>query len=317
MSVQSRRKPSKLFTATIYGFIWVGLLALMTRFVWGTLAEIRSQAVEGAERPYIVCYFLLLIGPTGIALGMMGRIEASKRLYLSVQLVNFTVLLGVIRVVLHLAGGNGLAFFLGNPEPGVVSLYEAFFIWVLFLFGAVLHVLSVMNDRYRNQIRIGVGGILFIIGILLPKMLDSYALVRASCMSSLPKDAYIIEAQCQERAIETIPMFTMAIGFSAALMVLFFVSMLSPTIQRFISSLTDPGTDSRMSGSLSDTLEGADSQWNLPEREPETAVLPSSAESLPSALQRNSQFGSFTAAVLGGAVVWMIQTVGKRLSGPR
>ena len=136
-------------------------------------------------------------------------------------------------------------------------------------------------------------------------------------MSSLPKDAYIIEAQCQERAIETIPMFTMAIGFSAALMVLFFVSMLSPTIQRFISSLTDPGTDSRMSGSLSDTLEGADSQWNLPEREPETAVLPSSAESLPSALQRNSQFGSFTAAVLGGAVVWMIQTVGKRLSGPR
>lgn len=316
MSVQSRRKPSKLFTATVYGLIWLALLALMICCVLGTLAEIRTQAVEGAERPYIVCYFLLLISPTGIALGMMGRIKASKRLYLSVQLVNFTVLLGVIRVVLLLAGGNGLAFFLGNPEAGVVSLYEAFFIWVLFLFGAVLQVLSVMNDKYRNKIRIGVGGILFVISILLPKLLDSYALVRANCTGPLPKDVYI-KAQCQEQAIETIPMFTMAIAFSAALMVLFFVSMLSPAVERFISSLTNPGTDSRMSGSLSEALEGAEPERNLPKREPETIVRPSNAEPLPAAVRSNNHFGSFTAAVLGGVVVWTIQTVGKRISGPR
>ena len=316
MSVQSRRKPSKLFTATVYGLIWLALLVLMICCVLGTLAEIRTQAVEGAERPYIVCYFLLLISPTGIALGMMGRIKASKRLYLSVQLVNFTVLLGVIRVVLLLAGGNGLAFFLGNPEAGVVSLYEAFFIWVLFLFGAVLQVLSVMNDKYRNKIRIGVGGILFAISILLPKLLDSYALVRANCTGPLPKDVYI-KAQCQEQAIETIPMFTMAIAFSAALMVLFFVSMLSPAVERFISSLTNPGTDSRMSGSLSEALEGAEPERNLPKREPETIVRPSNAEPLPAAVRSNNHFGSFTAAVLGGVVVWTIQTVGKRISGPR
>ena len=246
----------------------------------------------------------------------MGRIKASKRLYLSVQLVNFTVLLGVIRVVLLLAGGNGLAFFLGNPEAGVVSLYEAFFIWVLFLFGAVLQVLSVMNDKYRNKIRIGVGGILFVISILLPKLLDSYALVRANCTGPLPKDVYI-KAQCQEQAIETIPMFTMAIAFSAALMVLFFVSMLSPAVERFISSLTNPGTDSRMSGSLSEALEGAEPERNLPKREPETIVRPSNAEPLPAAVRSNNHFGSFTAAVLGGVVVWTIQTVGKRISGPR
>ena len=172
-----------------------------------------------------------------------------------------------------------------------------------------------MNERRRNEIRIGVGGILFAISILLPKLLDSYALVRASCTSPLLEDMSI-KAQCQERAIETIPMFTMAIALSAALMVLFFVSMLSPTIGRFNRFLTDPGTDSRATGSLSDTLEGAELEQNLPEREPETAALPSSAESLPSALQRNSHFVSFTAAVLGGAIVWMIQTVGKRLSGP-
>ena len=140
------------------------------------------------------------------------------------QLLNFTVLLGVFRGVLRLAGGNGFAFFLGNPEPGVVSLYEAFFIWFLFLVGAALQMLSVMNDKYRNEIRIGVGGILFIISIFLPNMLSSFALLRAMCTRPLPEGTCIKE-QGQTQAIETIPMFTMAIAFSAALAVLFFFTM--------------------------------------------------------------------------------------------
>ena len=111
MGVQSRRKPSKLFTATVYGFIWVGLLALMICCVWGTLAEIRTQAVEGTERIYAAWYFLPLLIPVTIAFCRTGVIEASKRLYLTVQLVNFTVLLGVFCIVLDLAGGSALAFF--------------------------------------------------------------------------------------------------------------------------------------------------------------------------------------------------------------
>ena len=316
MSVQSRRKPSKLFTATVYGLIWLALLALMICFVWGTIAEIKTQDEGRYTQAYIALYLFFLIILAVIAFCRIGGIEASKWLYLTVQLLNFIVLLGAFRGVLRLAGGNGFAFFLGNPEPGVVSLYEAFFIWFLFLVGAPLQMLSVMNDKYRNKIRIGVGGILFTISIFLPKLLDSYALLRASCTSPLPKNV-CIKAQCQEQAIETIPMFTMAIAFSAALMVLFFVSMLSPAVERFISSLTNPGTDSRMSGSLSEALEGAEPERNLPKREPETIVRPSNAEPLPAAVRSNNHFGSFTAAVLGGVVVWTIQTVGKRISGPR
>ena len=316
MSVQSRRKPSKLFTATIYGFIWGVLLVLMICCVWGTLAEIRTQAVEGTERIYAAWYFLPLLIPVTIAFCRTGVIEASKRLYLTVQLVNFTVLLGVFCIVLDLAGGSALAFFLGKPEPGVVSLYEAVFIWVLFPFGAILQILSVMNDKYRNKIRIGVGGILFVISILLPKLLDSYALVRATCAPPLPEDTSI-KAQCETQAIGTIPVFTMAIAFSTALMVLFFVSMLSPTIERFISWLTGDGTNARESGSLSDSLEGAQNQQNLPGQELETAVLPSSAEPPASVAQRHSSRGSFAAAVLGGAVVWTIQAIGKRMTKHR
>ncbi|WP_448750586.1 hypothetical protein [Actinomyces sp.] len=301
MSVQSRRKPNKLFTATVYGFIWSGLSALMICCVWGTLAEIRAQTIEGTEPSYIVCYFLSLLLPAVIAFCRMGGIEASKRLYITVQLVNFTVLMGVFWVVLDLAGGSALAFFLGNPEPGVVSAYETVFIWVFFLLGAILQILSVMNDRYRNNIRIGVGGILFVISILLPKALESYELLRAMCTSRLLGESYA-QAGCPAEAIETIPMFTMAIAFSAALMVLFFVNMFSPAVERFISSQTGDDTGT---------------QRNLPKQESESAVQPSYAEPLPSAVRRNSHCGSFAAAVLGGVVVWAIQAIGERATKRR
>ena len=311
MSVQSRRKPSMLFTATIYGFTWAALLTLMTCCVWGTVTEIRTQTIGDSARSYIAWYFLSLLLPAIIAVCRMGGVEASKRLYLTVQLVNFTVLLGVFRVVLDLAGENGLAFFLGNPVPGVISAYEAFFIWLLFLLGAILQMLSVMNDGYQSRIRSGVGGILFIIGIFLPNTLNSYALLRATCMGLQPN------AQCEERVIEMIPVFTMAIAFSAALAVLFFFTMLSPAVARFISWLTGDGTNARESGSLSDSLEGAQNQQNLPGQELETAVLPSSAEPPASVAQRHSSRGSFAAAVLGGAVVWTIQAIGIRMTKHR
>ena len=311
MSVQSRRKPSMLFTATIYGFTWAALLTLMTCCVWGTVTEIRTQTIGDSARSYIAWYFLSLLLPAIIAVCRMGGAEASKRLYLTVQLVNFTVLLGVFRVVLDLAGENGLAFFLGNPVPGVISAYEAFFIWLLFLLGAILQMLSVMNDGYQSRIRSGAGGILFIIGIFLPNTLNSYALLRATCMGLQPN------AQCEERVIEMIPVFTMAIAFSAALAVLFFFTMLSPAVARFISWLTGDGTNARESGSLSDSLEGAQNQQNLPGQELETAVLPSSAEPPASVAQRHSSRGSFAAAVLGGAVVWTIQAIGIRMTKHR
>lgn len=308
MSVQSRRKPSKLFTATVWGVIWAVLFIIAPfLFVRETLQEIRNQDEGRYTQGYITWYLIFiliifLIILAVIAFCSIGRIEASKQRYLiTVQLVNFTALLGTFWGVLILAGGNGFAFFLGNPEAGVVSLYEAFFIWLLFLVGAPLQMLSVMNDKYRNEIRIGVGGILFIISIFLPNMLNSYALLRATCTSPLPEGAQIKE-QCQERAIELIPMFKMAIAFAAALTLLFFFSMLSPRVARLISSLTG---------------DGAQTQQNLPGQELETAVQPSYAEPLPSAVRRNSHFGTFTAAVLGGVVVWTIQTVGKRISGPR
>ena len=301
MSVQSRRKPSKLFTATVWGLLWAAPLIIAYFFVRGTLQEIRNQAVEGAAGDYIGFYVLALsIFVVGV-LWRVRRIDDSKGQYLAIQLVFFILFVAVFMIVLPVVAEGGKAFFLGNPEPGVLSTYEAFYILLLCTFGVLLLALSVMNDKHRNEIRIGVGGILFVISILLPKALESYELLRAMCASRLLEESYD-QAGCPAEAIETIPMFTMAIAFSAALTVLFFVSMLSPTVERFISSQTGDDTGT---------------QRNLPKQESETAVRLSSAEPLPSAVRRNSHCGSFTAAVLGGVVVWAIQAIGERATKRR
>ena len=94
----------------------------------------------------------------------------------------------------------------------------------------------------------------------------------------------------------------MAIAFAATLTLLFFVAMLSPTVERFISSQKSDDNEA---------------QQNLPGQELETALLPSSAEPLPPAANRHSPCGSFTAAVLGGTVVWAIQAIGDRATKRR
>ena len=301
MSVQSRRKPSKLFAIGIlFGLFWVLLLGVICCFVKGTFQEIQNQALEGTARGYKVLYSSSLVIPAVGALCRVRRIDGSKGLYLTLQLFFLIFLVGIFRIVLPVINGSGRAFFLGNPEPGAISTYEVFFIWMLCTFGVLLLMLSVMNDKYRNDIRIAVGGILFVISILLPKALDSYVLLRATCTSPVLQDPFV-EELCQAVAIETIPMFTMAIAFAATLTLLFFVAMLSPTVERLISSPTSDDNET---------------QQNPLGQELETAALPSSADP-PPVVKRHSSCGSFAAAVLGGAAVWTIQAIGKRMTKHR
>lgn len=88
MSVQSRRTPSKLVAATVYGFIWAAFLIIASLFVWGTLQEIRNQAVEGVVGyigiyVYILSLLIFVVG----AFCRVGSVNASKGDYVALQLV--------------------------------------------------------------------------------------------------------------------------------------------------------------------------------------------------------------------------------------
>ncbi len=79
------------------------------------------------------------------------RAEASRRWLTqsSFEAGEFHRLFGVFFALL---AGGGFAFFLGKREPGEVSAYEAFFIWLLFSYSVRSQILSVMNDKYRKEI---------------------------------------------------------------------------------------------------------------------------------------------------------------------
>ena len=97
MSVQSRRKPSKLFTATICGFIWVFALWFAFSTVQGTLEEIRNQAVEGTAGYYNRLYLVTLLLPVPRVLWRVRCIDDLKMQYLALQLFFSYYLRGYLR----------------------------------------------------------------------------------------------------------------------------------------------------------------------------------------------------------------------------
>ena len=68
------------------------------------------------------------------------------------------------------------------------------------------------------------GGVLIVMGILMPALLESYSSLRAYCDFK----------QCEEGSLQWIMLFQMAIAFAASLSVMFVVGVFSPTIRRVI-----------------------------------------------------------------------------------
>ena len=100
--------------------------------------------------------------------------------------------------------------------------------WALFLVGAGLQITLISDETRRAEMNMLHGGVLVVVGILLPKMLDSYSLLRAHCY----------ETQCGEGEVGSIMLFEMAIAYAAALAVMFVLGVVSPSIQTFLRRLS-------------------------------------------------------------------------------
>lgn len=121
-----------------------------------------------------------------------------------------------------------LAFSIGVPTSGVASVYEAFFMWALFVVGAGFQIALISNEARRPEMNMLHGGVLIIVGILLPKMLDSYSLLRAHCY----------EVQCGNGELGSVMLFEMASAYAAALAAMFVFGVFSPSIRTSIRRIT-------------------------------------------------------------------------------
>ena len=214
--------------AVVYGVLWCCSLGVIAVFFSKTLTAISHRADgEIAEACVLMYVTSVVLSATCCFFGLSIR-RGRRRLCVTMQLLVFTIFLVIFRIVFDVLGGESLAFAIGVSASGVVSVYEVFFIWALFVVGAGLQIAFISNEAWHPEVNVLHGGVLVIVGILLPKMLDSHSLLRAHCY----------EAQCGEDELGSIMLFEMAIAYAAALAVMFVFGVFSSSIRTSVRRIT-------------------------------------------------------------------------------
>ena len=214
--------------AVMYGVLWCFLLGVIAVFFCKTLTAISHRADGEIVEACVVMYVIsIVLSAACVFFGLSIR-QGKRRLCVTMQLAAFAILVTIFRSVFDVLGGEGLAFSIGAPASGVVSVYEVFFMWTLFVVGAGFQITLISNEARRPEMNMLHGGVLIIVGILLPKMLDSYSLLRAHCY----------EVQCGNGELGSVILFEMAIAYAAALAAMFVFGVFSPSIRTSIRKCT-------------------------------------------------------------------------------
>ena len=215
----------------MYGLICFFLLGVSAYFVWITLADISLRVDETHVAPLWKMYGLplyFLCALTG--LGVMKFWQQSG-LLLTMRLLLITVYLAVFQCVFDFLGDVTWAFYIGEGEPqlGLVSTYEMVFIYVLFVVGSLFQWIMIKFEARRAEMNTVVGGVLIVMGIMLPKMLESYSTLNAYCS----------KVTCESGVLDASVMFMMGIAYAAALSAMFIVGLFSSSIMSLICSCAE------------------------------------------------------------------------------
>ena len=173
---------------------------------------------------------LMYLGPVCV-LGILtcaahGGSGGDRRFVTSMRLILISVHLLTFWLASQLLGGDGMAFYIGFGEVGrsLVSTYEVFFIYVIFCVCSLIQCWLIASEQWRVEMRTIVGGGPIIVGILMPKLLESYSILRAYCSNRW----------CLVAEVEGAVLYEVAIAYAASLLTLFVVGLFLPWIMSVI-----------------------------------------------------------------------------------
>ena len=193
--------------------------------VLGALRTI-STRLDGEIQQICRKAYLVSILVIGYAVFLGAKIENVSRIICwVVQLGLIAVSQYVLVFVVNVIGEQSWVLQSDSPESVVVSGYEAIFIWVLFVVGATLQTISIAQEGRRGEINTVVVGTLGVMGILLPRLLESYSILRATCPM----------AQCDSSARNLTFLMEAAIGYAVSLSTMFVLGLFSPEIVRMMT----------------------------------------------------------------------------------
>ena len=156
-----------------------------------------------------------------LILSSMGMISSKRSCW--EQCAVLAVLLAIVSCALAFAydcigRGKPLAIFYGGGGSGVVSAYEMILVWAICLIALIIQMTLVHYDSLHREVTLIIGGCLAVVGILLPKMLESYEVLQAYCAA----------AECDANYRLGIAWYEVSLAFSASLAALFVAGVLTP-----------------------------------------------------------------------------------------
>lgn len=207
----------------------IAVVVLVLVLLYGQLSTELSG--QNLRRMFVV--ILASITPAYIVSVTIGC--ASKRSGWATFLaatVLVAVLFLVFLFVFMLLSGQTLATFYGEEHSGVLSEYETFFVWTICAVGISAQLLLVASDRFYHQASLITGGSLVMIGIFMPKLLESYELLRASCHAFT----------CDADLLILITQYEVAFAFVASMAALSVAGIFMPTWRPWLFGLFDGTT---------------------------------------------------------------------------
>jgi len=166
------------------------------------------------------------------------------RAVLTMRLILILVMV-VVFFVAFTPFDQSMAFYIGTdvPEPGLVSTYEVLFIYILFVVATSFQCWLIASEMRQKELTSVVGGVLVIMGIVMPKLLESYSILSAHCF----------QRRCTLGDRDGMALFEMAIACAAALAAMFVVGLFSESIVQFIRSSEEEFSDVSRESSLADS----------------------------------------------------------------
>ena len=230
--------------AVVYGAIWCLLLCAIVHFVWKTQIVISGRLGEQNAELLGNMYYALFGFPGIITFIGAWRKCGEWRAVLTMRLILVLVMVAVFWCVFT-PFSESMAFYIGvdKPEPGLVSAYEVVFIYLLFIVCASFQCWLIAYERARNKLKSVVGGVLAIMVILMPKLLETYTIHSAYCSNGGFASKYK----------EGLALFEMGIACAVGLSVMFVVGLFSETIVQFIRSSEEELSVMSRESSLADS----------------------------------------------------------------
>ena len=225
--------PRQRRVAVPYGVVWCISLVVIALLFGATLMIISDQVDEKDKWSLwkIYCFpllFLICGNVVGQIISCVRKSWGQSRAILTMRLILVAAFLLAYVIVVCLPNGIGLGFYIGkgDPEPGLVSAQEVVFIWALFLVGALFQCVVIEFEGRREEMNRVIGGILIIMGIIMPKLLESWILLSVHCDNG----------ECAADELGAFVLLKMGVAYAVGLSVMFVVGLFSESIEQFIRS---------------------------------------------------------------------------------